>query len=310
MENTGQVLFQDDSPRWFIAIGSDWIGPLTASDIYERVLLHEVTWAHYVWRKGLPGWSRLCDLEEFKVAVPGIPTGAPPSATPKSQVGGAAARAASQQQAPSKAPPAPPQDTQREWYLYYNDGQFGPFTQEEVERLLRAGRINVRVHAWTSGMEAWSRLMRVPSFSAVVAEVEEKAVSREAEPSKAPAQKEKESAPKAEEQPKSVVREQRKSPRAPMTARLLMSDQREIFEALCRDVSTGGMQVLTSQIPGKVGDRLKLNITPGHRAGAKLRHDSPLKPFVGEGVIVRILEDSRGFSFRFERLAPEARLAI
>jgi hypothetical protein len=187
--------------------------------------------------------------------------------------------------------------------LYYNDGQFGPFAQEEVERLLRAGRINVRVHAWTVGMEAWSRLMRVPTFSAVVAEVEEKAAGRESEASKEPSQK-------AEEQPKSTVREQRKSPRAPMTARLLMSDQREVFDALCRDVSTGGMQVLTSHIPGKVGDRLKLNITPGYRAGVKLRHDSPLKPFVGEGVIVRILEDSRGFSFRFEKLAPDARLAI
>ena len=69
MENTGQVLFQDDSPRWFLAVGSDSIGPLSASDLYERILLHEITWAHYVWRKGLSAWTRLCDLDEFKAAA-------------------------------------------------------------------------------------------------------------------------------------------------------------------------------------------------------------------------------------------------
>lgn len=303
MENTGQVLFQDDSPRWFVAVASEWVGPLTASDIYERVLLHEFTWAHYVWRKGLSGWTRICDLDEFKVAVPGAPAGGPPSSLPKSQVSQSAARAASQQLGHS-VPPPPQADAPRDWYLYYNDAQFGPFSEDEIERLLRSGRINVRVHAWTAGMEAWSRLMKVSTFAAVVAEVEDKS-DRAPEMISQGTQKK-----QTDSRMESVVREQRKSPRAPMTARLLMSDNREVFDALCRDVSTGGMQVLTSGIPGKVGDRIRLNITPGHRAGAKIRKDSPLKPFVAEGVIVRLLEDSRGFSFRFEKLSPEARVAI
>ena len=298
MENTGQVLFQDDSPRWFIAVGTEWVGPLTPSDIYERVLLHEITWAHYVWRKGLPGWSRLCDLEEFKVAVPGVPMSAPPSRAP--QVADSAQRAAqvAKSQFAPPAPPAPQVEPAREWYLYYNDAQFGPFSEDEVIRLLRSGRINVRVHAWTAGMDAWSRLMKVPSFQSVVEEVTSASSSApEVSPTDSPHRD-------------SVVREQRKSPRAPMTARLLMSDNREVFEALCRDVSTGGMQVLTSWIPGRVGMQLKLNITPGSGAGGKERKSSPLKPFVAEGVVVRLLEDGRGFSFRFEKLGSEARSAI
>jgi hypothetical protein len=298
MENTGQVLFQDDSPRWFIAVGAEWSGPLTASDIYERVLLHEITWAHYVWRKGLAGWSRLCDLEEFKLAVPGTPMSAPPAKVP--QMADAVQRAAqlAKSQAGPPVPPVPRSEPAREWYLFYNDAQFGPFSEEEVMRLLRSGRINARVHAWTAGMAAWSRLMKVPSFQAVV---EELTAAHQGGPVAAPV----ESALR-----ESVVREQRKSPRAPMTARLLMSDNREVFEALCRDVSTGGMQVLTSWMPGRVGMHLRLNITPGIEAGAKERKSSPLKPFVAEGVVVRLLEDGRGFSFRFEKLSPEARGAI
>jgi hypothetical protein len=219
-------------------------------------------------------------------------------------VGGAAARAASQAHGPAKAPPAPVEEISREWYLYYNDAQFGPFSQEEVERLLRSGRINLRVHAWTAGMDAWSRLMKVAAFQTVVAEVQAKEEQKLETPT------ENARTAHAPAVASSVVREQRKSPRAPMTARLLMSDQRQVFDALCRDVSTGGMQVLTSKTPGKVGDRIRLNITPGVRSDIKPRHDSALKPFVAEGLIVRLLEDGRGFSFRFEKLAPEARLAI
>jgi hypothetical protein len=35
-----------------------------------------------------------------------------------------------------------------------------------------------------------------------------------------------------------------------------------------------------------------------------------LNPFVAEGVIVRVLEDGRGFSFRFEGLSRESQEAI
>ena len=314
MENTGQVLFQDDSPRWFLAVGSDSIGPLSASDLYERILLHEITWAHYVWRKGLSAWTRLCDLDEFKAAAPGAPP-----AMPSSQLAEAARRASQQSRnsagsAQSKAVPPAVLDEQenpeREWYLYYNDAQFGPFTEAEIERLLRSGRINVRVHAWASGMEGWTRLHRIVSFKSIVDEV---GGADEAPPATAATQPEVSAAKVgAEETPvrESVVREQRRAPRAPMTARLLMSDNREVFESLCRDVSTGGMQVLTSWKPERVGMRLKLNITPRGVAGAKDRKSSPLKPFVAEGLVVRLLEDGRGFSFRFEKLAPEARAAI
>ena len=62
------------------------------------------------------------------------------------------------------------------------------------------------------------------------------------------------------------------------------------------------MQVLTDRIPGAVGSRLKLNVSP---SGEKA-----VEPFVAEGVIVRILEDGRGFSFRLEQISDQARAAI
>jgi hypothetical protein len=103
---------------------------------------------------------------------------------------------------------------------------------------------------------------------------------------------------------KEEKKEQRKAPRRPLVARLFLANDKLVVAAVCRDVSVGGMQVLTDRVPGEPGERLKMNISPAGENGEKV------PPFVAEGVIVRVLEDGRGFSFRFERLANEAREAL
>jgi hypothetical protein len=77
---------------------------------------------------------------------------------------------------------------------------------------------------------------------------------------------------------------------------------------MCRDISVGGMQVLTDQIPGVSGTRIRLNVSPVNPSRSKA--SSAIEPFVAEGVIVRILEDGRGFSFRFEGLTDRAKKII
>ena len=44
-----------------------------------------------------------------------------------------------------------------------------------------------------------------------------------------------------------VVIEHRGSPRRPLIARILLSDEEKIITGVCRDISIGGMQVLTSK---------------------------------------------------------------
>ena len=52
MENSEKLLFEDDTAQWYVAMGERWLGPLTAEDIYEKIQNQEITWAHYVWRRG------------------------------------------------------------------------------------------------------------------------------------------------------------------------------------------------------------------------------------------------------------------
>ncbi|MGZ3687471.1 MAG: GYF domain-containing protein [Bdellovibrionota bacterium] len=276
MENTGSVRFENDSAQWYLALGERWVGPLTATDIYEKILKQELTWAHYVWKQGQAEWKRLCDVKTFQAALP-----QPPARTVQTEVKEAAKPAA---KSSSRAkPPAAPPGARKEWYLFYNDSQYGPFSHDEVDRYLRVGKIHGRVHAWRDGMDGWERIEKIGLFHV---------------PLDAPARtKGKQKDPSHSLEIEGV--EQRNSPRRPLVAKLLVANQESVITGVCRDISVGGMQVLTEKVPGPVGTRLKMNVSP-----------SGMEPFVAEGLVVRILEDGRGFSFRFERLGENAKRAI
>ena len=280
MENTGKVLFDDQTPQWFIALGKNWVGPLSAADVHAKVIQNEVTWAHYVWRKGQKNWQRICDTAPFQSAVPHEP-----SKALREEV----AERSREVQA-KKAPPAPPKDDdidQKVWYLYFNETQFGPFSSSEVEENIASGKIDARVFVWRDGMAGWERLEKVAQFQKKLkghAPVVRPATLRSA---------------------KKV--DKRGTPRKPMLARILLSNDREVAVAVCRDISIGGMQVLTDKIPGEVGETIKLNVSPAKDEKGK---KAEFKPFVAEGMIVRPLEDGRGFSFRFSRLTESARRSI
>jgi hypothetical protein len=282
MENTGKVLFDDQTPQWFIALGKSWVGPLTASDVYAKVMAQEITWAHFIWRKGQKNWQRICDTTPFQAAVPHEP-----SEAMKEEI-----VERSRDIEVKKGPPSPPKEKQEEdvdrkvWYLYFNETQFGPFSVSEVEEFIGSKKINARVFAWRDGMKGWERLEKVSTF-------EKKLKAPMVSSSAATAAK--------------TRADKRGTPRKPMLARILLANDSEVAVALCRDVSIGGMQVLTDKIPGKVGSKIKLNVSPVREIKGK---KPGFKAFVAEGTIVRMLEDGRGFCFRFSRLTDSGRRAI
>jgi len=264
MENTGNVFFsgKEDQAVWFVAINHEkWIGPMAASEVVGRINKAELTWAHYGWRKGQQKWMRLCDIPDFKAAVP-----SQPNKIVEVEVQKNVTRA--------HAAPPPPKKVQS-WYLYYNDSQFGPFTEDDIHRFLRIGKIHGDVHIWKDGMSGWEKIKRLDPFKESVAESKNARAVKKTE--------------------------RRRAPRVPVVARSLMASGGKVFTAVCRDVSVGGMQVLTRDLPGPVGTRLKLNISaPVTVAGRKI------SSFVAEGEIVRLLEDGKGFSFRFEKLSDHS----
>lgn len=300
MENSRKIVTGGiGRPEWFVIKGESWVGPLTVEEVLEKIQAAEISWAHFAYKKGEQGTRRLCDIPDFQAGVP-----QEPNKEVLSKLTQTAAKA------PQTAPPPAPEEENsetRNWFLHYNKSQFGPFSSMEIARFLQVGKIHGRVHAWRDGMKGWERLETVPEFRGVVAEAAKSAAKGQAggaaTKGKSASATAGAQAGKGSAQAEARA-DQRSAPRRPLVARLLMTDNDSVIVAVCRDISVGGMQVLTDRIPGEPGTQLKMNVSP------PAEKNESIEPFVAEGVIVRILEDDRGFSFRFKDLTDKAKRAI
>jgi len=161
------------------------------------------------------------------------------------------------------------------WFLFQNESQTGPYSEIELKRLVQTGQVSESSFVWQESFSDWKAIREVGEFSIEV----QKNSPLPSEPS-----------------------DRRESPRKPLVAQIYLTNEKEIASGVCRDISVGGMQVLTDSLPGKTGDRIHLNVMQPQSSG--------LAPFVAHGVIVRILEDKRGFSFRFTDINDEAKRSI
>lgn len=185
---------------------------------------------------------------------------------------------------PTLSPPPVPKEDQVKWFLFQNESQTGPYGTQEIKRLISAGQVLEGAFLWTEKFTEWKPVGKVDEF-------------KEAKPAAVPPP------PKTAASSLSVFKSERRNvPRKPLLAQIYVTNQSELATGICRDISVGGMQVLTDKIPGEVGSSIQLNVTPPK--------DSGLNAFVADGVIVRILDDKRGFAFRFTTLSADAKKAI
>jgi hypothetical protein len=184
----------------------------------------------------------------------------------------------STQAAPPPMAPAQRQEL-RTWYIYLDEANYGPISDPEVATLIQAGRITPATYMWQKGFADWMQAKDVSAWA--------NAFGGGAAP-----------APAAAAAPRQA--DKRSAPRKPFETKILLTDGKEVGWAICRDISVGGMQVLMDHSPGPAGTELKLNVN-AHGA---------VPGFACEGTVVRILEDGRGFSFRFKNLSGDARAAI
>lgn len=289
MENSAGILFEDKVQHWYIAMGNQWLGPLTAAEVYQKVINQEISWAHFVWKPGQTEWRRICDVKTFQTVVPPLPQ---KSMQKEVKVASApVVRTATKRSNPPANPrPAPPSQKTEEriWFIFHNESQYGPFTFSEIDQALRGGKVHLQAYIWRDGLEDWKWIQDVEDFRESVEMV--RALQR----SKAPPEF------KSNKPTQRTSSDQRLAPRRPLVAKIMLAAGEQVSAGVCRDISVGGMQVLIDRCPGKVGTRVKLNVSAAGQ----------IAPFVAEGMIVRILEDYRGFSFRFDRLSDLAKKSI
>ena len=149
---------------------------------------------------------------------------------------------------------------------------YGPFTLIQLKQLFKENRINGKTLLFMSGMKEWKLLADFDDYQEVFEEV-----------------------------PPMIKEEERRTAvRKPFVARMFVNNETTVFEGICRDISIGGMQVLTDHFKGQAGDKISINVHPQNTD----------YHFTASGVVVRLLEGNAGFSFRFLNLSDEARASI
>jgi hypothetical protein len=279
MENTNTIQFPNDKPEWFYAVGDSHRGPFKGEEIYQMLQAKELSWIDYLYREQEGQWMRVCDHPVFKSLQP-----APPK--PK----------------PVMAPPPPPnRQPEVRWFLFQNDTQTGPYQTTELIRLKAAGQIQTSAYVWQDQYTEWKPFGEVTELKTPAGMPAAPTPAARGPSAPAPAAQ---AAPATQVAPAAAAKpaDKRAAPRRPLVAQIYLTNQSDLVTGVCRDISVGGMQVLTDRIPGTVGTSIQLNVAPPS--------DSGLKPFVAEGVIVRILEDQRGFSFRFTQISNDAKKSI
>ena len=171
-------------------------------------------------------------------------------------------------------PPLSPKQKEelRTWYLYLDEANYGPISDREVQTLVDSGRISGATYMWQKGFTDWKPMKDIDYWAKQLPETKAKLPPSD----------------------------KRTAPRKPFETKILLTDGKEVGWAICRDISVGGMQVLMDHAPGPSGTTLKLNVNP----------QGSMPGFACEGEIVRVLEDGRGFSFRFTHLTSDAKSAI
>ncbi len=253
--------------QWFCAIGENILGPYSTTFLGEMYQKDEISAGHYVIGGSHKDWVRMADCEEFEILFP-----VKPKKKPDPENTGTGVRANE-----SDAVKA-------EWFLFFNEAQNGPFSTEEVERLLLVGKVHGRVHAWAYGMKDWARLESLTEFRAAA-----------------------EAALPLIEEARTRTIELRSTPRKPLVAKIVVAGAGKLVMGICQDLSVGGMLVLTNDNPGPPGAVIRLNVSP---TGSGSGSQPLMNPFAAEGVVVRRLEGGHGFSFRFTKLDPHAKEAI
>jgi hypothetical protein len=306
MENTSPFLFDNVDEKYFLAVRGKAVGPLTAHEVHERIEKGEVGLLHYVWREGLTDWKRVCDEREFAILIPQKPTTA--------SIGHIKSRLEGRKAAEPSSPDS------KNHYIYFNRSQYGPFSKTELEHVIKTGKVSANAYLWIPGWPNWRRLSELAEWAAHFPPPPPSSRVAREEPSVRILGKKTKKGGKARKSGEDTLTseksigarvktsagedasEKRGGPRRPLVARLFLHNDKDVIIAVCRDISVGGMQVLTDRVPGPVGTMIKLNVSPGD--------PSRVKGFVAEGEIVRVLEDGRGFSFRFRKITDEARRTI
>lgn len=252
------------SDQWYYVEGNERVGPVEKSEIEALLQRGDLNEDSYIWTKGFSNWEYVKNVSEFSpenIEADDIEIESIPEIT-------------------SKSVSFDNVDENKKLFhikIGHDRGveemEYGPYSLKQLRRAYNENRINDKTYIFSSQMDSWQLIGDSNFFELIAGE------------SKVP-----------------VVEDgdRRKAVRRPFVARLYFHDSTEVFQGICRDISIGGLQILVSDFPGKVGDSINMNVHP----------ENTDYNFTARGEVVRLLPGGQGLSVRFVDLKENSANAI
>ncbi|MCO4792136.1 MAG: DUF4339 domain-containing protein [Bacteriovoracaceae bacterium] len=273
---------------WYYVDGSERVGPVAKSEIEGLFDVGKLNIESYIWTKGYDNWKKIQEVDDFSSLLNASPSepeevSVEPAIEEELDEEVTAPVEMKVERAEVDTNPASidlstvDNDEKRMTIKIGLDrggdeAEYGPFSLNQLKQAFIEKRINAKTLVYTSGMNDWTFLADLPIYQDLF-----------------------------EEMPPVIGESERRSnARKPFVARMFFHDESDVFEGVCRDISIGGLQILISGFPGKVGDEVSLNVHP----------DNSEYCFVASGKIVRLLDGGQGFSLRFTEMSEEAKNSI
>ena len=254
--------------NWYYVQNGNRQGPVDQEIIISMISKQDLKPTDFVWKKGFDNWKKIKEVAELQ-ASPGAEVTVAPESFPAAPVAVVEEKEISLSRID--------QDDHSIFIRVGNDrgeasSDYGPFSLQQLKKLYKENRINGKTFIFKTGMRDWKVMGDLPDYQEIFGE-------------RAPVIKDS---------------DRRLTTRKPFIAKLVVQNNKKIFEGLCRDISIGGMQVLVNDFKGLAGDKISINIHP----------ENTDYNFSASGTVVRILEGNCGFSFRFQTLSDDAKRAI
>lgn len=141
----------------------------------------------------------------------------------------------------SSAPPKAKHTADREWFVLRGENKYGPFTFQEVVRMLQARTLYDHDYVWNAKMESWKKISECPDYAPEKIQQLHATVGTIAE----------------------EIFFRRRHARVSYGASVIIHNNKKVWKAESLEISVGGAGIVLDDTKFNSGDSLFLHFKPG-----------------------------------------------
>jgi len=217
--------------EFFVTKAGKLLGPLSKQELQNKIDKTEFSYTDYVWNPEVQEWKMLAIFFAANFPPPVEP---PPGIEIKEKepLKKFKEEEFSQEIGISNEPI---------WFVFREKNKFGPYRYLDLVKLLQQNNCSPEDFVWKPSMSDWQKIRLTPEFS-------DKVLKKLAHLKTFSSEK---------------VFLQRRFPRVPYDAEVILHDEHSVHFGNVRSLSEGGAFVQLEKVTHSKGDRLKIHFTPG-----------------------------------------------